>query len=86
MSRVFSFPRRTAFDYVFPGEDNQFHPIAFDGGLPMYDAEMADQVRRLRRRKRRLAAVSVGLLTHVPAAGLLLSGYVHVRDASDRTT
>jgi len=52
----------------------------------MYDVDMAHQTRPLRRRKRRLAMFSVGLLTLVPAAGLLLSGYARVRDASDRTT
>ncbi len=52
----------------------------------MFDAEMADQARRLRRRKRRLALASVGLLALVPVAGLLLSAYARVRDASDRVT
>jgi hypothetical protein len=52
----------------------------------MYDVDMTDQTRRLRRRKRRLALFSVGLLALVTAAGLLLSGYVKVREASDRAS
>jgi hypothetical protein len=52
----------------------------------MYDVDMADQARRLRRRKRRLALFSVGLLALVTVAGLLLSAYARVREASDRVT
>jgi hypothetical protein len=52
----------------------------------MYDAEMSDPARRLRRRKHRLALFSVGLLALVPVAGLLLSAYARVRDAGDRVT
>ena len=50
----------------------------------MYDAAMADQARRLRRRKHHLALFSVGLLALVPAAGLLLSAFGYVQDQRDR--
>ena len=52
----------------------------------MFDVDMAGQARRLKRRKWRLALLSVGLLALVPAAGILLSAYARVREASDRIT